>query len=98
MLHVSFQADDFFLNVAAIDQQRGFLQHAFLVDGRAQQLLQAGLQPLAVVLQHGAAMLLHALAGLDQVSHALAQFAGNAAAFFLAHLIQPIQSLVPPWP
>ena len=27
------------------------------------------------------------------MGHALAQFAGNAAAFFFAHLIEPVESL-----
>ena len=40
MLDVGIQADEFFLNVAAIDQQRGFLQQALRVDVRAQQFLQ----------------------------------------------------------
>ena len=73
--------------------KRGFLQHALFVDGRPQQFLKAGLQSLAVVLEYGAAMLLHGLARFRQMDHAIAQFADDAAAFFLAHLIQAIEGL-----
>src|SRR5579871_2447323 len=44
-------------------------------------------------MEHGAAMLLYALSGFGQVQHTLPQFAGNAAAFFFTHLIQPVESL-----
>src|SRR5689334_2479687 len=51
------------------------------------------MQPLGIVLQHGAAMLVDALPCLGEMSHALAKFAGNAAAFLLAHLIEALENL-----
>src|SRR5579859_98690 len=51
------------------------------------------MQPLGIVLQHGAAMLVDALPCFGEMSHALAKFAGNAAAFLLAHLIEALENL-----
>jgi hypothetical protein len=54
------------------------------------------LQPFHVALQGGAPVLPNGLHRLQQVSHALAQFALNASAFFLAHLVETIESFVHP--
>src|ERR1051326_3909080 len=51
------------------------------------------MQSLGIVLQHGAAMLVDALPCLGEMTHALAKFAGNAAAFLLAHLIEALENL-----
>ena len=72
MLNVIFQADDFFLNIAAIDQQRRFLHGTLPVGVGAQQFLQARLQFFDVALQHRAPVNLHSLHGFAQMCHALA--------------------------
>ena len=50
MLDVVFQANDFLLNVTAVDQKRGFLEDAFLVGTGAQQFLKARLEPFRIAL------------------------------------------------
>ena len=64
-----------------------------MIGARAQQFLQARLQPFCVALQYRAAVKLHRLDGFAQMDHALAQFMLNASAFLLAHLIQAIEHL-----
>ena len=39
-------------------------------------------------------MLLHAFDGFGQVQHAFAQFASDTPTFFLAHLIEAVESLI----
>ena len=93
MLDVVIQADQFLLNVAAVHQQRRFLQNAFRLDLRANQFLHAGLQLVGIGPQHRLAMLFHFFAGLLHVRHALPQFPLGAAPFLLAHLVEAGQGL-----
>ena len=91
-----FQADDFFLNVTAVDQKRGFLERPLLVGAGAEQFLQARLKPFHIALQHRAPVELHGCDGFAQVDHALAKLALDASAFLLAHLIQAVEHLASP--
>ncbi len=87
------QPDQFFLNIAAINQQRRLLQQAFRIHLASDQFLHARLQLSDVGLQNGLAIFLHAVAGLLHVGHALPQLPLDAASFFLAHLVEVIEQL-----
>ena len=94
MLHVSIQPDQFFLNIAAINQQRRLLQQALRFHLASNQFLHARLQSFDIGLQHRLAMLLHTLAGLLHVGHALPQLAVDAAPFFFAHLVEVVEQFL----
>ena len=91
---MGIQPDQFFLDIAAIHQQRRLLQQAFRVHLAANQFLHARLQLLDIDLLHRLALLLHAVAGLLHMGHTLPQLAFNAASFFFAHLVEVIEKLL----
>ena len=85
-----FEAHNFLLNIAAVDQERAPPEHTFPVRICAQQFLQARLT-FRVSLQHRAPVILYNLHGSTQVIHAFAEFALNAAPFLFPHLIQSFE-------
>ena len=82
------EADDLFLDVTALGQQRGLLQDAVLVGMGADQLLHPGLHFLQVSAGDGAPQFLDLAIGALQLGHALAQLALDAPAFLVAHGIE----------
>ena len=71
MGNVSVEPDQLFLNVAAVNQQRGFLGDALAVELSAYQLLHAGPELFDISLLYGAAMFLDHLGSFLHVGHAL---------------------------
>ena len=88
MLHMIFQPNDFFLDIASIDQKRSFLQHPVAIAGGPQQLLKPQLQSLQIALQTRAPVLLHSLDRFAQMRHTLAKFLLDAAPFLLPHFVE----------
>ena len=90
MLDVGIQADQFFLNIAAIHQQRRLLQHPVGVGLRTDQFLHAGssTSPDRFAGSPGDACSTP-WRGFADCAPSLAEFALNAASFFFPHLVQP---------
>src|SRR5512138_1157934 len=94
MLHVSAQANEFFLNVAAVDQERSLLDDALLFGLRAHKFLNTRCKAICVAAKDRMPMLFDSLTGVEKLLHSLAKFVVDATAFFLAHPVEVGECLV----
>ena len=88
VLDVGFHAHQLLADVAALGQQRGFLQDAVAVGVGADQFLHAQLHFFQVGARDRGAMLADFLRRLEQALHVPAQLAVDALALFGAHGVQ----------